>query len=304
MKIREDYVSNSSSTSFVIAVNKEYKLKDFASDVAKASVNKSYEHHDDEVEDMNYANLYFNLFHNELLFLGTYIVETSEHTYAKKDLPIQINECMAFDENEWKREVENIEKWKELKDHPDDDWEKAAYSFVAKNYVDENEVLHLLYDHFAGQIAVDMKDYFNVRRSQWFEDLVDKGEASKEQLKVYEDEKERRLQAIKGICKALVKHEMCNSEVNVKFPNTYQITMNTIKNTRDMLKAGFELKFDKWENLDDLENRLKEGQQLFCIRNNHSGDGWDNDAIYSEDDAPLLCGNDNLAMEYLHSESL
>jgi hypothetical protein len=39
MKTRNDFVSNSSSCSFVVAVNGTYSVEDFAKDVAKNTVN-------------------------------------------------------------------------------------------------------------------------------------------------------------------------------------------------------------------------------------------------------------------------
>lgn len=303
MKIRRDFVSNSSSSSFVVAVNKEYDLASFCKDLAKASVNKHDKYHNDTVEKMNEANAFFNLFHNELVFLGQYLIETREDTYAKKDLPIKINDACTFDQTEWDRCKRNIEKWEALKDKPDDDYHKICMKFASKDYIDDNEVLHTFYDYYVGLIAVDMSDFFDIKRSDWFEDLIAKGEGSEQQVKLYEEQKVKRLDAIKALCRQHKRLEYGESSAYVHFPRTYQITKSTIKNTRDMIAAGLHVELDKWENLDELEKRLDAGQKLFCIHNNYQGDGWDKDAIYSEDDCELLSIDNSMAMEYLNSES-
>lgn len=96
---------------------------------------------------------------------------------------------------------------------------------------------------------------------------------------------------------------MSAHKFSISFPRTYQITKNTIKNTRDMIAANMEVVLNDWEDLDKLEKRLNEGQQIFCIHNNYQGDGWDSDAIYSEDGCKLISVDNDLAMEYLNSET-
>lgn len=289
MKVREDFVSNSSSTSFVLSLSKDRGLEDLVEEVAKASVNKKYQYHNDKVECMNYANLLFNLFHYELLFLGSYVARTSEDTIAKRDLPLEVNGCCVFDENDWQIESRNIEMWKKLKDRPDDDIEKLSYSFASKDYIDGDEVLHKFFDYDACRIAVDMKDHFSLSRNELLEDLVSRGEASEEQLKIYEEGKQVRLQAIREISCQAAKDDTLG-ECRMKFPRTYQITMNTLKNTHEMVEAGFKLKFEKWEDIDGLEKRLKDGQRLFFIANDCQGSGWSNDAVYSEEGSLLASG--------------
>lgn len=63
---------------------------------------------------------------------------------------------------------------------------------------------------------------------------------------------------------------------------TYRIDMNTIINTRDLIESGVEIIFkDKWMNLDKLEELIKKGNELFCIRVSHSGDGITPGSMYS-----------------------
>ena len=77
MKIRSDYVSNSSSSSFVVVLPKDYEFKKFIKDVARGCVAKpdwdGYTKEDiDRIKDMNIRNLDYCLNTHELLFLGTF----------------------------------------------------------------------------------------------------------------------------------------------------------------------------------------------------------------------------------------
>ena len=78
--------------------------------------------------------------------------------------------------------------------------------------------------------------------------------------------------------------------------------MDTIKNTRAMLKAGLEMEFEDWEDIESLEARLKKGEKIFMIRANNSGDGYLRDGIYCEEGSEMMSIDNGMAMEYIHSE--
>jgi len=68
-------------------------------------------------------------------------------------------------------------------------------------------------------------------------------------------------------------------------PKTYEITMDTILNTRELIDAGLKIKFDDWEkDIDKLEHMLAEGKKLYVIQHNHSGCGMLSDGVYSSYD--------------------
>ena len=77
MKIRSDYVSNSSSSSFIVALPKDYEFKKFIKDVARSCVANpdwdGYKKEDiDRIKGMNIRNLDYCLNTHELLFLGQF----------------------------------------------------------------------------------------------------------------------------------------------------------------------------------------------------------------------------------------
>ena len=74
MKIRSDYVSNSSSSSFVVVLPKDYNQDDFINDVVRAcSDDRDLDYDDEFVEKLNKfnrRNLDFCMNSYELLFVG------------------------------------------------------------------------------------------------------------------------------------------------------------------------------------------------------------------------------------------
>ena len=74
MKIRTDYVSNSSSSSFVVVLPKNYKQEDFIDDVVRACSDDRDDDYDEEsIEELNKfnrRNLDFCMNSYELLFIG------------------------------------------------------------------------------------------------------------------------------------------------------------------------------------------------------------------------------------------
>jgi hypothetical protein len=82
----------------------------------------------------------------------------------------------------------------------------------------------------------------------------------------------------------------------------YEITVDTIKNTELLLEAGYKVDLDKWcSDLGALKKRLENGDRIFGITMNQSGDGMSEDTIYALDgwDSDF---NKYANVEILHSE--
>jgi len=143
MKIRSDFISNSSSCSFVVAVNGTYSIKDFAKDVAKNTVNNKSQYHDKDLKRRNQTILEFCLGTYELLFLGYWTLKTEEHTMTlEKSIEIHGKE---FGEYEFQLCLKDVERRKKLN-------EKSADGRM--DYVDKDNVIHWFVDKTAGDIVV------------------------------------------------------------------------------------------------------------------------------------------------------
>lgn len=85
MKTRQDFVSNSSSCSFIVSVKKDYVIKDFARELGEACANPKSQWHNPELADRNRMILEFCLSTYELLFLGTMQLGEKDVVTYKKD---------------------------------------------------------------------------------------------------------------------------------------------------------------------------------------------------------------------------
>ena len=270
MKTREDFVSNSSSCSFVVAITNEtlYKFKDFVKDFVKdCAKNKDQEdgmtkEQLQELNDFNARNLDYHLNSSELLFLGTLRVKDDVYTVVR---PSKNDIDYVDDENLYNYELENFERLQKdikMKSFGKDTGEKLIEAT-------DNKVV-VSYPVYASGIAMPSMDMGGFT-SHYSWCTPDK--ETKEDKKHAADNILRLMNIIKNPEDSDLYHF-----VNTR---TYFISKNTIWNTRALLENNAELTFEKWENLDKLEKRLDEGQRLFVIRQNNGGDGWKNNAIYS-----------------------
>lgn len=302
MKVRNDFVSNSSSCSFVIAINKEYKLKDFARDLANSCANPEYEHHNKDLADRNCRILDFCLNTYELAFLGTWKLRTDEHVYSRKDMDdlflgrlnkydvngnADISETLKAQllqqaEEHWNYELDCIKKAK------DPDCDQYFKKLVDRNYVDQNGKLHTFDDIYVEGCAVD-SDRMRHDFDRYGYDI--------------DESEDSIMQRIKDLKKFAENLADCRSmkTIGQSRIRCYAITMNTVRNTRDLLNAGCDLEIDDGMNLDDIERRLKSGEQIFTVRIGHAGEGYGNFEIYCEDGAN---GLDDVAAEILDSEPM
>lgn len=246
---------------------------------------------------LNEVNLAYSLLHYELLFLGNYLVKTTENVICKDEIPKTLKNGYCYDESTWNRVIEAINEWKRVKDHPSDQ-KYQFYKMYDKSWLDEStNTLHDVQKHFVGALGIAIEDDYRLRHDLWFEGLVEKGKADEYQLQIYEECANERLKAIKEICR---KYHQDYESIDSSY--SYQITMDTIKNTRAMLKAGLEMEFEDWEDIEDLEARLKKDEKIFMIHANNSGDGYLRDGIYCEENSEMMSGDNGMAMEYIHSE--
>lgn len=292
MKVRSDFVSNSSSCSFIIALSKEYDVDTFCKDLAETCSNPKAEYHNKDIVKRNKRILDFCLNNYELAFLGTWKLRTDEIVKSKEDIiGLYVDDNMTPDEKKmmleegerhWKYELECIEKAKDPNCNP------YLKKMIEHNFLDQESKIHVFNDVFVGLNAVDsntMEYEFNRY-----------GYKNDDDKKIVEF----RVKKLKQLAEAAAAHE---SGKHFSMPNVkcYAITMGTVKNTRDLIAAGMDITLEEHEDLDKLQKRLEAGEKIFRVHIGHSGEGYGNYEIHCEDDAK---GLDDLAIEILDAEPM
>lgn len=300
MKARVDFVSNSSSSSFVVACQKQY-LDDVLKDLAKSCTNKRSPYHDKALAGRNKCILDFCVRTFQLAFIGKLLVKTKAVKYSldyfkkiwisgRKDP----NASKAA-EKEWEHYKNVLKSIKDGQSRHGSvyDWEKDAYSL---DEYDEATDTAVHYEKtYAQGIVVP-----NSTMESTFNRYHFNGAGSRQETA---EEIDRRVKAIVEIAKAHVAADR-RASANVCFESidTYQITKDTIDNTRDLISRGYVVDLARWEDLDALEARIAHGDALFYVRIANSGDGYGDFYIYCEDDADGIDGISGI--ELLACESM
>ena len=243
MKIRSDYVSNSSSSSFVVVLPKDYDFKKFTKDVAKSCVfNPDWDGYtkDDiaRIKEQNRRNLDYCLNTHELLFLGSFCHEYRRNTIKGK-----------------KNVAEFLKSCDYLKEHCPEMFHDKIVSR------DENKVVVDMASIASGHTIP--YDYMHMVRQFQMSNENDK--------KHYKD-------VVDAIVKEISGYRWYETNSGL-----YEITMNTIFNTEALLaERPDDIKLDKWcSDLKRLKKMLAAGDRIFGIDMHQSGDGESSTAIYA-----------------------
>lgn len=290
MKTRNDFVSNSSSCSFVVAIPSEdkYKFKDFVKDIVKDCAADKNEKSEmtkeavDKLNDFNARNLDYHLNSSELLFLGTLRVNDKQYTVVRPDLN---DKKYADGERDYNYDTELFNELQ--RDIKKKSFGKGTGEKLVEATEDKVTVSYPVYASSIAFPALDM-EYFTGHYS-----FIDPAKETKK------DRKHAAEQIINLV--NFIKNPEDSDLYHFINTHTYFISKNTIWNTRALLESKADIVFDEWEDLDALEKRLDEGQRLFVIRQNNGGDGWDSDAVYALGGWDCKFG-DKATVEVLYSE--
>ena len=247
MKIRADYVSNSSSSSYVIALPKGHDMYDFINKAVKAcsDFRDDDTYDDDYIRELNLFNhrqLDFCMNSYELLFIGELSVGW---------LPGTID-----GERQVKEFVQTVNHMKN---------ENSKYT---PRILEKNES-HLEYQDLDTAEYVTISNdamQWHVRPYKW---------------KDVSDEEYRR-RVVDAITKIVSRDNRDNPFFHDDSMGICEVTMNSILNTQDLIAEGKEIELPNWcQDLEAMKKRIEGGDRIFCIEMNQGGDGQNMGALYA-----------------------
>lgn len=248
MKTRNDFVSNSSSCSFVIALPAEFSLNDFVEQTTRGCLRHA---ESNEVEfsmkqdELNQAVLNYHLRASELLFLGSLRIDDITRKIDRQNDPAEFDrvKCLI-----------NTGRY---------------YGNPAVVSEDENSIT-LAFTDRVDEIVVKSREIpYITNNYHWGNNYST-------------DLTKQTIAATKITEFAKYYSEYAGIDYKARSnSDTYFISLNTIWNTRALIAAGKDVALDKWMDLDKLEDMLKNGMKIFKVRVNNGGDGVSEDALYT-----------------------
>ena len=244
MKIRSDYVSNSSSSSFVVVLPKDYNQDDFIDDVVRAcSDDKDGDYDEEFVEKLNKfnrRNLDFCMNSYELLFIGELEVGWIPDTITGEE-----------DVSEFIKSVDNMKR--------------DNYQYTPRILSQTKDKVEFEDMDVAANVTINAQSMrYHVRYYKYRE--------------TDEDYRKKVVENIMKCCGRSVRYNLFTRDDRM---GICEITMNTILNTQDLIAEGKKLELPKWADLDALKKRIEDGDRIICIEMNQGGDGQDIGSIYA-----------------------
>lgn len=248
MKTRNDFVSNSSSCSFVIALPAGFSLNDFVKQTVRGCLRHAGSNDAEfslKQDELNQAVLNYHLRASELLFLGSLRVDDITRKIDRQ------NDQAEFDR------IKRLINAGEYYGNPD----------VASE--DENSIT-LAFTDRVEEIAIESGEIpYITNNCHWGSDYP-------------ADPMKQTIAANKITKFARYYSDYAGIDYRARSnSDTYFISLNTIWNTRALMAAGKDVVLDKWMDLDKLEGMLRDGMRIFKVRVNNGGDGVAEDALYT-----------------------
>lgn len=248
MKTRIDFVSNSSSCSFVIALDKDFALNDFIAEACKGCLKHVSSDDSEEFvkqqDEFNKAVLDYHLRASELLYLGCLCIGKVQDVFRKED---------------------------------DEELFKHMKAYIARNSVSNDE-----------RLVEDMDDKIVIERTEEIDRIAISKYKTEYVTNAWhwDDDYSYDLDAQKKAADNIVKFAKNYSDSRSDYKaqrnsKTYVISRNTVWNTQALVAAGYKVVLDDWMDLGKFDKMLQDGQRLVVVHVNNGGDGVDEDALYS-----------------------
>lgn len=246
MKTRIDFVSNSSSCSFIVSIGKNFPLNDFINGACEGCLKHADEDDDivfvNQQTEFNNAVLNYHLRASELVYLGGLSIGAVQSVYTKDDeyFPYVKKDISLQNRSSDERIIENTD------DKIVIEYDDVVYGMAIPKH--EMDYITMEY-HWNDNYAIDI---------------------------------EKQKKAAKAILDFAKNYSDAKTDYKCRYDsNTYFISRSTIWNTRALIAAGYNVELEDWMDLDKLDKMLQDGDQIFGIRVNNGGDGVDEDALFT-----------------------
>lgn len=268
MKIRNDFVSNSSSSSYIIAVGHE-RMQSIARDIAVACINKDEEFHDPFLQKRNERILDFCMNTYRLAFLGNIVLEDKVEEFGIEKFVEMFGKDNAEEEfNRWVSSIKASKK-RNVSSYLREYYRKDSYDLNAKI------IYHHVHTTASGPVVCNDDMTYEFNRYHF----KSKRKSAIKKLEVIKERAQKLFDYAKFVND--------NSSM-VRMSDIYEITQDTIDNTKDLLRCGYKFDVTKTEMkalIKKYEGHLKDGERIFSIREAYQGDGYGDFYIYCEDGA-------------------
>jgi len=270
MKIRSDFVSNSSSSSYVVAIDfSKYDINLFIEKVCDkcngVRTTAKLSGYDADIRLANEAVLRQGLM-SECLYLGNPIVGRIKAIWRRGE---------EYDHRMLKPgETDEYTPFKDLTEK-----DRMLPPGETVTFIDENTIEH--------EFDEELPAWLSVPRSIMSERI-------RKYDPFYTEDRSLGGNGVKARAKRIIEYakQKKNEKIKRSEPDVFCITKNTIKNTRDLMAAGFKIQFmspialsddlmSKF--LDGIEARIRNGETFVFAVAGDCGEGRDDNRLYMPD---------------------